>query len=45
VKKPGEDIVFNPSPDIKIETGDTLLVLGDEEAITSFENDYLCFAS
>jgi len=41
VKKPGEDIVFNPSPEIKMETGDTLLVLGDEEAITKFERVYL----
>lgn len=41
VKKPGEDIVFNPSPEIKMETGDTLLVLGDEEAITKFESVYL----
>jgi voltage-gated potassium channel len=45
VKKPGEEIVFNPSPDIKIETGDTLLVLGDEEAITKFEDVYLGFLS
>lgn len=41
VKKPGEDIVFNPSPDIKIETGDTLLVLGDEKTINQFDNFYL----
>ncbi len=41
VKKPGEDIVFNPSPDTRIETGDILLVLGDKEAIDKFENTYL----
>lgn len=41
VKKPGEDIVFNPSPEIKIETDDILLVLGDEQAITKFENIYI----
>lgn len=41
VKKPGKDIVFNPSAEIKIETGDTLLVLGDKEAINQFENIYL----
>ena len=41
VKKPGEDIVFNPSPDIKIETGDILLVLGDIDAVNQFENVYL----
>jgi len=29
IKKPGEDIVFNPSSEATIETGDTLLVLGD----------------
>jgi len=41
IKKPGEDIVFNPSPDIQIEMGDTLLVLGYAEAISSFEKNYL----
>lgn len=41
IKKPGEDIVFNPSPEIKIELGDTLLVLGDEQAINQFESIYL----
>lgn len=41
IKKPGEDIVFNPSPDIKIETGDILLVLGDDKAINQFENVYI----
>jgi voltage-gated potassium channel len=41
VKKPGEDIVFNPSPDTRIETGDILLVLGDKKAIDKFENTYL----
>lgn len=41
IKKPGEDIVFNPSPDATIETGDTLLVLGDKEAINKFQNIYL----
>jgi voltage-gated potassium channel len=41
MKKPGEDIVFNPSADAIIETGDTLLVLGDEEAINKFQSIYL----
>jgi voltage-gated potassium channel len=41
VKKPGEDIIFNPSPDIKLETGDILLVLGDEKEISQFESTYL----
>jgi voltage-gated potassium channel len=40
-KKPGEDIIFNPSPDIKIEKGDTLLVLGTQEDISRFEQNYL----
>jgi len=41
VKKPGEELVFNPSPDIKMETGDILLVLGDKNAVNQFENIYL----
>lgn len=41
IKKPGEDIDFNPSPEITIETGDTLLVLGDKQAINQFESAYL----
>ncbi|MDH4257763.1 MAG: TrkA family potassium uptake protein, partial [Candidatus Aminicenantes bacterium] len=41
VKKPGEDIIFNPSPDIKLGTGDILLVLGDEKEISQFESTYL----
>ncbi len=41
IKKPGEDIVFNPSPDTKIEKGDTLLVMGTKEDITRFEQNYL----
>lgn len=41
IKKPGEDIDFNPSPEISIETGDTLLVLGDKQAINQFQNVYL----
>jgi len=45
MKKPGEDLVFNPSPEVKIEMGDILLVLGDEEAINQFENIYLAAAS
>ena len=41
VKKPGEELVFNPSPDTKMETGDILLVLGDKNAVNQFENVYL----
>ena len=45
VKKPAEDIIFNPSPDIKIQTGDTLLVLGNLADINQFEKTYLGEAS
>ena len=38
VKKPGEELVFNPSSDIKMETGDILLVLGDKNAVNQFAN-------
>jgi len=41
VKKPGKDIVFNPSPDIKLGRGDILLVLGDEKEVSQFENTFL----
>lgn len=41
VKKPGKDIVFNPSPNISIEIGDTLLVLGDKMEIHGFEKNFL----
>ena len=41
IKKPGKDIEFNPSPDIKIKTGDILLVLGDKNAVDQFDKVYL----
>jgi len=41
LKKPGEELVFNPPPDLKIGTGDTLLVLGDNKAIGLFESIFL----
>jgi len=41
LKKPGEELVFNPSPDLKIGSGDTLLVLGDQQSINLFEELYL----
>ena len=41
IKKPGEEIDFNPSPSITIELGDTLLVLGNNEDINQFENTYI----
>jgi voltage-gated potassium channel len=41
IKKPGEDIVFNPSPEEKFEIGDTLLVLGDKETIGTFERYFI----
>jgi voltage-gated potassium channel len=41
MKKPGEDIVFNPSPEIKIQAGVTLLVLGNLADIDQFKKIYL----
>lgn len=41
IKKPGQEIVFNPSPNIQIQAGDTLLVLGDEVEEKAFEKLYL----
>lgn len=41
VKKPGQDIVFNPTPNVVLETGDTLLVLGDQGAIDTFQKIFL----
>jgi voltage-gated potassium channel len=41
VKKPGKDIIFNPSPEIKIQAGDTLLVLGNHEDIDEFMKAYI----
>ena len=41
IKKPGEDIVFNPSPSVDLESGDTLLVLGDNADIDLFEQTYI----
>lgn len=41
IKKPGEDIVFNPSPSVDLVPGDILLVLGDNEDIDLFENTYI----
>ncbi|UCE42813.1 MAG: potassium channel protein [Candidatus Aminicenantes bacterium] len=41
IKKPGEDIVFNPSPGVDIESGDTLLVLGENADIDLFEKTYI----
>ncbi|MCJ7679105.1 MAG: TrkA family potassium uptake protein, partial [Candidatus Aminicenantes bacterium] len=38
IKKPGKDILFNPSSDKIMESGDTLLVMGNEEAILTFEH-------
>jgi voltage-gated potassium channel len=41
IKKPGEEIVFNPSPTVDIVSGDTLLVLGDNAHIDLFEKTYI----
>ncbi len=41
IKKPGKDIVFNPSPDLTLEAGDTLLVMGNNEDIDQFVKAYI----
>ena len=41
VKKPGKEIIFNPSSDFVAKAGDTILVLGDKEEITKFEQSFL----
>jgi voltage-gated potassium channel len=41
VKKPGKEVIFNPSPEFAIEAGDILLVMGEKSAIAKFERDYL----
>jgi voltage-gated potassium channel len=41
VKKPGRDIVFNPSPEMTLEAGDTLLVMGNNEDIDQFMSAYI----
>lgn len=41
VKKPGKDIIFNPPSNFNIKTGDTLLVLGDDQGIRQFEKIFL----
>ena len=41
IKKPGEEIVFNPSPSVDLVPGDTLLVLGDNADIELFENTFI----
>ena len=41
IKKPGENIMFNPNPESRIESGDTLLVLGKHEDIKEFEKIYI----
>jgi len=41
IKKPGQDLVFNPSPEIKIDPGDILLVLGNRDDIDRFEITHL----
>ena len=41
VKKPGQDIIFNPSPETEIQVGDTLLVLGDGVSQKNFHNIFI----
>jgi voltage-gated potassium channel len=38
VKKPLQEIHFNPSPDVKLEVGDILLVLGGKDEVAGFES-------
>jgi voltage-gated potassium channel len=40
-KKPQADIQFNPTPTLRIETGDTLLVMGIKEDVLAFERMYI----
>ncbi len=41
IKKPGQQIIFNPSSNIQIQAGDTLLVMGDEVEEKAFEKLYI----
>jgi len=41
IKKSFQEICFNPSPDVKIETGDILLVLGKKDDVAQFENTFM----
>ena len=41
IKKPGQDITFNPSPETEIQVGDTLLVLGDEASQKTFQDLFI----
>jgi voltage-gated potassium channel len=41
IKKPLKEIHFNPSPDVKIEPGDILLVLGKKEDVVKFESTFM----
>ena len=41
IKRPGEKIVFNPPAGDTLGLGDTLLVLGDKEAMQSFEQNFM----
>ncbi len=41
VKKPGQAIVFNPSPSLRLETGDTLLVMGNSADLDLFGKTYM----
>lgn len=41
VRKPGKEICFNPEPELKIEVGDTLLVMGNKKGIQDFRINFL----
>lgn len=39
IKRPGQDMIFNPKPDIVILPGDILIVLGDHDQISALEKE------
>jgi voltage-gated potassium channel len=41
IKRPGQNIVFNPPAGDTLDLGDTLLVLGDKDAMQSFEKNFM----
>ncbi|TRZ89362.1 potassium channel protein [bacterium] len=41
IKKPGQEIHFNPSPDVKLEPDDILLVLGEKDDVVQFERTFM----
>ena len=37
IKKPGEDVFLNPSPETNIQAGDILIVIGEKEQLEKLE--------